>query len=616
MKGIILGDRYELLEEIGQGGMALVYRAHCRILDRTVAVKILKEEFSHDDVFVHSFKTEAHAAARLSHPNIVNIYDVGQQNDIHYIVMEYVEGQTLQDIIINQAPLSVDRAVNIAIMICDGIQHAHENGIIHRDIKPHNILVTPRGIVKVADFGIAQAISKKTITFGGDIVGSVHYISPEQAKGEPVTPATDIYSLGCLLYEMLTGRPPFDAEGAITIALKHIHDQPVLPQSINPEVPEYVGDIIMKAMEKLPQHRFTSAEEMRNVLLNMDGSENNINKKRRDKKEMTVVMPPISGANNSRSKKKRIHPRGIVIITVAVLGLLSGMFFVLSDNLFGSEVVVPNLQGIEIKEADTQLKELNLERSVTLQFSSDVEVDHVISQEPAAGLKVKEGRQIKIFLSKGPELIKVPNVVGQKLADAQITLRNNDFEVGFTDEQYDSRYEKGEVISQDPVYGKSAEKGRKVNLLISKGEEPKRVAMPKLIGLTLEQARQKLLNNGLELGDSQQKESQQYYKNYVIEQDTDPGVLTDQGSAVNLTVSSGPGPVVSSKAVEFTLPREQEFYDVELMLTDDRGEQQVYNELRKGGETVSVMVAYYGKGTVQIILNGTPWRTMGLTVGL
>lgn len=611
MIGTILGDRYELLEEVGQGGMALVYKAHCKILDRVVAVKILKEEFSHDKVFVQSFKTEAHAAARLSHPNIVNIYDVGQQDDIHYIVMEYVEGQTLKDIISQGVPLSIDRAVNIAIMICDGIQHAHENGIIHRDIKPYNILVTQRGIVKVADFGIAQAISKKTITFAGDIVGSVHYISPEQAKGEPVTPATDIYSLGCLLYEMLTGRPPFDAEGAITIALKHIHDQPVLPQSINAEIPEQLADIIMKAMEKLPQHRFASAEEMRNALLTMEQS-SQTGSNRRDKKEMTLVMPPITGDEKSRNKKRKIRPRGIAVITVAVLGLLSGMLFVLSDSLFGSEVVVPNIKGMEIKEADAALAELQLEREVTLQFSSDVEEDHVISQEPTAGMRVKEGRQIQIYVSKGPELFKVPSVVGQTLADAEITLRNSNFKVGMTDEQHDSRYAEGVVISQDPKYGSSVEKGRRINLLISKGEKPERVAMPKLVGLTIEQARQKITENGLMVGDVKTKDSEEYNKNVVMEQDTDPGVMVDQGSTVNLIVSTGPGPVAKTKEVEFTLPDEKEFYDVELMLTDNRGERQVYNELHNGGDKVSTIVSYYGKGSVQIILNGTPYRTMGL----
>ncbi|HHW61050.1 MAG TPA: serine/threonine protein kinase, partial [Syntrophomonadaceae bacterium] len=226
MESRVFGGRYELLQLVGEGGMSFVYKARDKVLDRIVAVKVLKEEFARDSNFVEKFRTEALAAARLSHPNIVNIYDVGQDDGYYYIVMEYVDGKTLHDIIKEEAPLPVDKAVDIAIMICDGIHHAHEKGVIHRDIKPHNILVTEHGMVKVADFGIARAMSKTTITYGNSVIGSVHYFSPEQAKGEPITRTTDIYSLGCVLYEMLTGQVPYEAESPITIALKHIHDEP------------------------------------------------------------------------------------------------------------------------------------------------------------------------------------------------------------------------------------------------------------------------------------------------------------------------------------------------------------------------------------------------------
>jgi len=237
LNGTTLGGRYELIEIIGEGGMSTVYKARDRILDRIVAVKVLKDEFSKDKGFVEKFKTEALSAASISHPNIVNIYDVGQENDVHYIVMEYVDGKTLKDIIRNQAPLKIDQAVDIAVMVCDGVHHAHEKGIIHRDIKPHNILITEQGMVKVADFGIARAVSTGTITYGNNIVGSVHYFSPEQARGEAINRTTDIYSIGCILYEMLTGKVPFDAESPITVALRHIHDDPPSARSINPEIP-------------------------------------------------------------------------------------------------------------------------------------------------------------------------------------------------------------------------------------------------------------------------------------------------------------------------------------------------------------------------------------------
>ncbi|HNX93094.1 MAG TPA: protein kinase, partial [Syntrophomonas sp.] len=342
MENIILGGRYELLEIIGEGGMARVYKAHCRILDRIVAVKILKEEYSRDKSFVEKFKTEALSAARINHPNIVNIYDVGQEGDIYYIVMELVEGRTLKEIISDEAPLAVERAVDIAIMICDGVHHAHEKGIIHRDIKPHNILITDHGMVKVADFGIARAISNATITYGNNnIVGSVHYISPEQAKGEAVNRTTDIYSIGCVLYEMLTGRAPFTADSAITVAMKHIHDEVPPPRKINPDIPVALGNIIMQAMQKNPKQRFASAQEMRNVLLgiNMQNSEDYKLKRRIDTR--MAGAPIMYEGDDAMKKKKKLSPVGIAIIIIAVIGLLSGVLLS-GGGLFGKEVVVPN----------------------------------------------------------------------------------------------------------------------------------------------------------------------------------------------------------------------------------------------------------------------------------
>jgi serine/threonine protein kinase len=365
--GTILGGRYELLSKIGEGGMSVVYKARCRILDRIVAVKILKEEFSKDKGFVERFKTEALAVAKLSHPNIVNIYDVGQQGNVYYIVMELVEGESLKDVITREAPFSVQKAVDIAIMICDGIQHAHEKGIIHRDIKPHNILITNSGIVKVADFGIAQAVSMKTITYGGNVFGSVHYISPEQAKGKPIGQTTDIYSVGCILYEMLTGKVPFDAESPITLALKHIHDEPPSPRKINEKIPPAVESIILQAMEKMPEHRFASAEEMRNALYHANAmarfSSNGVNDR-----NLTVSPGPEEEEKDEMKKKKkrRLRSKGIAFIAIAVLGLLSG--FLTNSNLFGKEVVVPDVKGKAVDVADKQLRQLGLEMGLLIFF--------------------------------------------------------------------------------------------------------------------------------------------------------------------------------------------------------------------------------------------------------
>jgi serine/threonine-protein kinase len=613
LEATVLSDRYELLEKVGEGGMSYVYKARCRILDRIVAVKILKEEFSGDLAFVGKFRTEAMAAASLSHPNIVNIYDVGQHDDIYYIVMEYVEGKTLKEIIAEQAPLAVERAIDIAVMICDGIGHAHEKGIIHRDIKPHNILVTKSGMVKVADFGIAQAISKKTITFGGNIVGSVHYISPEQAKGEPISPATDIYSLGCVLYEMLTGKIPFDAESPVTVALKHIHDEAVPPRQINDKIPVGLEAIICQAMEKLPARRFQSAEQLRNSLLNM-GTGYSAYKTGSSRKNDTIVMPPISGeGTDGKMKKRKIRKTGIVIIAIALLGLFSGMVFMLGGNLFGKEVVVPELVGKNINEANAEALKLKLSLSVEKkQFSDTYEKDEIIHQDPGKGEKVKEGRKIYIILSKGSENIEVPNVVNRELSDAEIILRNEGLATGSIDRIFDDKFSEGYIISQDPKDGEKVPKNSKINLMVSKGKTPAKVAMPDLRGHTLEEAQKILEENKLVLGDTKRQDSNEYYSNQIMEQDTAGGVMVDEGTTVNLVVSKGPGPVAQTRGLEFTLPQESDYYKVEVILRDAKGERKIYNELHQGGETLNLGVNYFGSASVEIQLNGKPFKVQKL----
>ncbi|MGI6412167.1 MAG: protein kinase domain-containing protein [Syntrophomonadaceae bacterium] len=610
MKGTVLGGRYELLEQIGDGGMSIVHKARCKILDRTVAVKILKEEYSSDQGFVENFKIEALAAARLSHPNIVNIYDVGQQDDIYYIVMEYVEGTTLKEIIEQEAPLSLDKAIDIAVMICDGIHHAHEKGIIHRDIKPQNILMTTSGIAKVADFGIAKAISKKTITYGGNIVGSVQYISPEQAKGEPATRATDIYSVGCVLYEMLTGQIPFDADSPITIALKHIHNQPVAPTEINHSIPLNLENIILKAMDKVPVNRFATTEEMRNALLNLYKKEfsryagNHNNAK-------TIVMSSSSLEGNENDlKKKRMRPTGIAIVVIAVLGLLFGSTFVLTDSLFGREVEVPNIVNLDIKEANQKLKEQGLVMTILdEQYSDKVEADRVISQKPPAGQIVKEGREIEVFISKGLELQKTPNLAGMSQADAELTLRNLGLDIGAVERIYDDKYVNGQIISQKPRSGEMVKKGSKVDLMVSKGKPPRRVAMPSLVGLDLDTAQKKIGDAKLLLGDIKREESSTYYTNQVISQDIEANVMVDEGSTVTLVVSNGPGPVAKTDSFQIKLPDEQEYYKVLVKLTDAKGERGIYDQIHRSRDSVHIGITYFGKATVEVFLNGKQYDT-------
>jgi serine/threonine protein kinase len=610
VKDKVLGGRYELLEEIGEGGMAIVYKAHCKSLDRIVAVKILKEEYSQDQVFVQSFKTEALAAASLSHPNIVNIFDVGQEGNVHYIVMEYIEGQTLQEIIAAEAPLAPDRAAEIAIMICEGIHHAHENGIIHRDIKPHNILITKKGIVKVADFGIAQAINKKTLTFARDLVGTVHYISPEQAKAEPVTPATDIYSLGCVLYEMLTGRPPFNAESPITLAFRHIYDEPVPPVEINPAVGKALSEITLKAMEKLPAHRFSSAEEMRDALIDLDESVSRI---RKDRNGATIIMSPIQAGNKKPNTRRKLRPAGLTIIAVAILGLLSGIWWVMGGSIFGKEVQVPDVKGLDMKEATEKLDAVGLKIAVAgHNFSDEVARDLIISQDPPAEQTVNTGREISVILSKGPEMVAVPNVVGLSQGDAEIQIRNSGLLMGSVSQSYDDRYQLGLVISQSPVAGGEAIKGTKVDLMVSKGKAPPKVPMRNLVGLSLEEAKKRLEEDGLIPGKITRQESSTYKKDIVISQDTTSGVLIEQGSTVNLVVSDGIKKTHKTETLEFTLPTKEEQYQVEIRVSDAEGTRQVYKQTHRAGTNVSVTVSYYGSGSAEVRLNSDRFKVFNL----
>ncbi len=611
MNGTVLGKRYELLEVVGDGGMATVYKARCRMLDRIVAVKILKPEYSRDQSFVEKFRTEATAAARLSHPNIVNIYDVGQEDDIYYIVMEYVEGRTLKDIISEEGPLPVGKAVDIAIMICDGIHQAHQKGIIHRDIKPANILVTSNGMVKVADFGIAQAISKKTITFGENVIGSVHYISPEQAKGEPLTPATDIYSLGCVLFEMLTGQIPFDAESPITVALKHIHDELVSPSSLNPEITPSLEAIIYRAMDKVPARRFKTAEDMRNALLHLGRGQEGYGPGRH-RHDRTIVMPAVSGEGGEEPLgKKKVRPYRLAIVLIAVLGLLSGVWVVLGDGLFGRDIEVPNLQGKTLKEADYLLSQSKLGSEVKHEFSDEFAKNTVIRQSPIAGTKVKQGRRVTMYLSQGPELVVVPRVEGRQLADAEIMLGNKDLSAN-VEEEYDDKYAAGFVISQEPGAGKKIEKGGSVNLLVSKGPQPEKVSMPDLVGLNLDEAHRKAEEKKLVLDESGRKDSTEYYANQIISQDPESGVMVDEGSTVKVVVSKGPGPVAQTVSLPIDIPADRDVYKVQVILRDSRGNQEIYNEMHPGGDNFSLGITYLGRAKAEVKLNGKPYRSFDL----
>ncbi|NLW45265.1 MAG: Stk1 family PASTA domain-containing Ser/Thr kinase [Syntrophomonadaceae bacterium] len=604
----LLQNRYELLEKIGDGGMATVYRARCTLLDRIVAVKILKEEYAKDSVLVQKFKSEAQAAARLSHPNIVNVYDVGEDNGFHFIVMEYVEGTNLKEYIREKGPLPPEEAVRIALMICDGLIRAHEKGLIHRDIKPHNILLTRDGTAKVADFGIARAANSVTITYSGDMVGSVHYVSPEQARGEPVNTTSDIYSLGCVLYEMVTGRVPFDADSPVTVALKHIHENPVPPSVINDAVPRGLEEVILTAMEKKPSYRYQSAKEMKLALsgaLNAKKGRFFNKKKRADEK--TLVMPPVGEEEDYgvARKRRRMKPMGWIIIAAVILGMATGLLYGMRGSLFGQEVQVPDVRGEHWETAREILEEKGLKLKVVNRIYSEVEKDHVISQRPEADDIVKKGREIEVVLSKGLEMVRVPNVVGETLENARFILENEGLKLGEVTQVNDSSTPEGVIVTQSPKRGTSIEVGQEVDVTVSSGTgQVTQLNMPNLIGMSLADARNKLQEDGLELYRIDQEASNEYFAGQVIRQSIPAGNRVEKGEKITVVVSTGPGPVAKIAEIRFTMPPSTDYSVLSIVVEDSKGRREIYNNAHLGGYTISRQVEYYGRATVTFYVDG------------
>ena len=509
--GKIIGNRYEILEEVGLGGMATVYKAKDHVLNRLVAVKVLKDEFTTDTDFIKRFNTEAQAAASLSHPNIVSIYDVGHEdeNNLYYIVMELVQGKTLKEIINSEGVLSWKWAVNIAMQIASALELAHKNGIVHRDIKPHNIIITEDGIAKVTDFGIAKAVSNSTITAFGTTIGSVHYFSPEQAKGGFTDAKSDLYSLGVVMYEMLTGKVPFDADTPVSVALKHMQEDPKEPIELNLEIPTAVNQIVMKAMQKEPSARYQNATEMLHdlskALKDPDGDFVIIENKDGG---YTRVMQAISDDQINAGKKEEVktktnffteHPKAKIAIIILSLVLLFVVVFLITkiaiDGGIKSRVDMPNLVGKTQAEAEQLADDLGIVLEVTEVASSEVEEGKVVSQDPEyTESKIEKGSTIKINVSKGPEETEMVKLEGMKIEDARNTAES----LGITlDEQTENSdtVEAGIIIRQDTAVGTLVKSGDTVVVHVSAGVE--KVRVPTVLGMDEGTAVATLKNAGL-----------------------------------------------------------------------------------------------------------------------
>lgn len=510
----VLGNRYEIIRKVGDGGMAFVYEAKDRLLNRTVAVKVLRPEFVDDEEFLGKFKREAEAVASLSHPNIVNVYDVGEDGKVHYIVMEFIDGQNLKDIIKNEGTLDEYTALEITKQIANALSAAHKKGIIHRDIKPHNILISNEGrIVKVADFGIAKAVSNSTMTNIGSIIGSVHYFSPEQAKGKYVTNNADLYSLGIVLYEMLIGKVPFRGDSPIAIALQHINDEIEFTQDEKVNIPQSVRTIIKKLTEKSSSDRYQSAEELiedieyieKNIDLDfikeydnyatqkIDEKEfnKNINTSRikeytdeddyYDEEEINEIPKNKKGSKKVKKQDKDENPKTrkrLKIALIILLLILSTQIYMFMKFLLGGPreniegVVIPNVNNMTLDEAEKELRKLGLGIKLDEEYNADIEKNRVVYQMPEAGNNAKEGDVITIVLSKGPNHSSVPNIVGKSLSEAENILKENKLSLGNIKYEYNNTFEKGIVIRQSPKSGTEiGSEGSKIDVVISQGQE-------------------------------------------------------------------------------------------------------------------------------------------------
>ncbi|MDO4542284.1 MAG: Stk1 family PASTA domain-containing Ser/Thr kinase, partial [Bacillota bacterium] len=642
----------------GSGGMAVVYKAIDTVLNRLVTVKILQDQFSSNQQFVIRFRKEAQAVAALSsHPNIVNVYDVGCSDDgEHYLIMEYVEGKTLKDVIKKNGSLSVKESLDYTNQILAGLSHAHSYGVIHRDIKPQNIMITNGNQVKIMDFGLALNLSDSTMTYDSSVFGSVYYIAPEIAQKGTGDVRADIYSTGIVLYEMLTGELPFTGDSPITIALQHVEGDFDSVDDIDEDIPYEVARVVDKAMSVEPDERYDSAKGMMRAIKNaadendiplkaipviagavnrnvqpedntgrrrkQDYDEDNYDvdfeKEYRNSRHSKKDSSSKNGRNNSRKKKKSNGKKIAILVVIGVLVLSAGIFAAyqaFSDT--GDEVEVPMVVGHPVDEAEEMLTELGLKYNIKYAESEDVPVDEVMEQSVEPGQKVKSGRTIELTVSSGIDSLEVPSVVGKSQKSATTMLESSGFEVA-VEEDYSDDVDEGDVISQDPRAGDSAPKGSTVTIVVSQGPETKEVKVPDVTGLTLSDAKNQLVAKNLTVGKVSEEYSDSVKEGIVMYQSVKEGTSVDEGTAVNLTVSKGPeennnedpdDPNENSPQTTTYSHTVSSNYEsavpVKVVVQDSQGEKTVYSNNCEPGEKISTTITYYPPGIIYCYENGS-----------
>lgn len=614
MEGQVLGNRYELIEKIGGGGMALVFKARCRLLNRFVAVKVLRNEYINDEGFVKRFKIEAQAAASLSHPNIVSIFDVGHENETHYIVMELVDGITLKEYIKRKGMVPWAEAINITSQICSAIEHAHKNHIVHRDIKPHNILFTNEGIAKVADFGIARAATFSTITMSGSTMGSVHYFSPEQARGGYTDEKSDIYSIGIVLFEMVTGRVPFDGESPVGVALKQIELRPPVPIEINPNIPVGLNSVILNALEKEKSRRYKSAGEMLGELNQVLRSPEQNRKRIEDhddnptrtmstvdtNRERTGPESKIKSGEeilrsqkNEKEKNKNKNRKTIFILVIAVIIVLPILSYVSVYNILPlingtqqKEYVVDDYRGSYFNIIREQLKEKGIEVREARKFDEKIPKDTIISQDKQKGDSLIIGGYnnfIEFVVSGGPQLMVIPDSKNNDYRQAEAKLG----ELGLvfkTQEEFSDEVPKGLVTRTEPATGTEVKPKSVVVIYKSKGPEQKTTMVPYLIGETRVAAAKLLVDAKLTVG-KVIPENSVNASDIVKSQEPEANQKVEEGSGVDLYFDSSLGLSTARKTIykRYSLNYSQNYPDkfrlyVDAEPSDTKQKEEVFNQ--------------------------------------
>lgn len=622
IKGMVFAERYKLIDFLGQGGMSLVYRAVDIRTGHNVAVKILKSEYNDDVEFLERFQREAHAAGRMSHHNIVNLLDVGTEGDFRYLVLEYINGNTLKDIIKEKGALNPNTAIQIAIRILSALQHAHDNGIIHRDIKPQNVLVNTDGHIKVADFGIARITNTKTISKKDMVIGSVHYSSPEQARGSEVDATGDIYSTGVVLYEMLTGRVPFTGDNPVTVAMQQVNAPPPPIRELNPAIQPAIASVVMKALEKSPQKRFQSAREMADALIKAKegiavektpaATKNGGKADGAGDVELksATALPAAKFGSRAKPQKKRGRMPKLTLISIILMTclLIAGLVFgtLAVYQAVVNNVSAPDIAGLTLDEAKAAVNRADLILEVTEVYHDTIAANTIIDQTPEADTRMNKGDSIVATVSIGPAILLMPNLVGLTREEAVSKIKDRGLNVLVY--KTPSTQPVDIVIEQMPQQEQPYVAGQEIQLTLSGGS----IIIPDLAGLPMQDAVTMIEQNALKLGDLAMEETEEN-ENFgvVTAQSPIAGSLSILDTSVSLTI--GVPATLYNAVIAIPIPETEKTAQLRVTLAADGSETEQYGGTTPGGKAYTgvflLSTAKQGPFTCHAYLDGEEFFT-------